>query len=199
MLTTCNATARGERGFSMMEILVTLFITAIGLLGLAGLQSRLQLADLEAYQRAQALILVNDIVDRINANRSAAPCYAITGAGAPGPYLGDPSGGGHLGVPACGIGSATAEAVARANADLGEWDTLLQGTAEQRGGAAIGAMVAARGCVSFDGATNAYTIVVAWQGLADTFAPTVSCGNNLYGTETLRRSVWTTVRIASLV
>jgi type IV pilus assembly protein PilV len=186
-------------GFSMIEVLITLFIIAIGLLGLAATQARLQIADVEAYQRGQALVLVNDIVDRINANRAAAACYAITPPGASSPYLGDPSGGGYLGAPGCAIGSATAEAIARANADLAEWDGLLQGSAEQRGGGAAGAMLGARGCVAFDPVTNAYTVVVAWQGLNDTFTPVVGCGNGLYGAETSRRAVWTTVRIASLM
>ncbi|MGE5027346.1 MAG: prepilin-type N-terminal cleavage/methylation domain-containing protein, partial [Betaproteobacteria bacterium] len=47
-------------GFSMIEILVTLVILLIGLLGLAGLITRSQQAEMESYQRAQALILLQD-------------------------------------------------------------------------------------------------------------------------------------------
>jgi len=186
-------------GFSMIEVLITLFIVAVGLLGLGVTQTRLQMADFDAYQRGQALVLMNDILDRMNANRSAAPCYAITASGGATPYVGDTTGGGYLGTPACAIGSATAEAIARANADLAEWDALLQGATERKGGGAIGAMLGARGCVKFDAATSAYTIVVSWQGMDDTFTPVVSCGNGLYGAETKRRAVWTTVRMASLI
>ena len=47
-----------------------------GLLGVAGLQSRMQVAEVEAYQRTQAIVLLQDMVDRINANRVNAASYA---------------------------------------------------------------------------------------------------------------------------
>ena len=71
-------------GFSLLEVLVAMFITVIGLLGMAGLQSVAGRANLESYQRAQALILLEDMVDRINANRKSASSY-ITASGS---YLG---------------------------------------------------------------------------------------------------------------
>lgn len=67
-----------QRGTSLIEVLVTLVILTIGLLGLTGLQSRLQVSELEAYQRAQALILLNDMASRVATNRSAAASY-VTG------------------------------------------------------------------------------------------------------------------------
>ncbi|MDP2155736.1 MAG: type IV pilus modification protein PilV, partial [Sulfuricella sp.] len=60
---------RRERGFGMIEVLVSLFILLTGLLGLAGLLARSQQAEMESYQRAQALVLLQDMVARINANR----------------------------------------------------------------------------------------------------------------------------------
>lgn len=190
---------RRNRGVSLIEILVTLIIVAIGLLGLGATQATLQIADVEAYQRGQALVLANDMLDRINANRYAAPCYAITDAVAGTSFLGSAAGG-HHGVPACALGSATAEQVAQANADLAEWNRLLQGAAESSTeGADVGAMSGARGCVSFDGASSTYTIIVSWQGRSETFVPVVACGNGLYGAETQRRAVWVTLRIADLM
>src|SRR4026209_1446790 len=53
-----------QSGFSLVEILVTLVIVMIGLLGLAGVQMRAHQAEMESYQRAQALVLVADMVDR---------------------------------------------------------------------------------------------------------------------------------------
>lgn len=185
-------------GFSMIEVLVTLIVVALGLLGLAAMQTQLQTADFEAYQRAQAIVLVNDLLDRMNANRGAADCYAISTNNGQTPYVGA-LGGGHLGTPNCGSGSATAEAIARANADLTEWDDLLQGAAEVRSGSRVGAMLGARGCVSFDAVTSTYTVAVAWQGMIDTFEPVISCASSLYGGETKRRVVWTTVRMADLM
>jgi type IV pilus assembly protein PilV len=187
-----------QRGFSLIEILVTLIIVAIGLLGLAATQATMQQADFESYERAQALVLANDMLDRISANRYAGACYAFTAAGG-NQFLGTQTGGAYLGVPNCVLGSATAEQVARANADLTEWDQLLKGASETRAGANIGAMTDARGCVRLDAATATYTVIVSWQGRSQTFSPVVSCGSGLYGPETQRRSVWVTLRIANLL
>ncbi|MDP3678960.1 MAG: prepilin-type N-terminal cleavage/methylation domain-containing protein, partial [Methylotenera sp.] len=57
--------ARFQRGALLLEVLVTIVILAIGLLGLAGLQAKLQSSEMESYQRAQALILLNDMASRI--------------------------------------------------------------------------------------------------------------------------------------
>jgi type IV pilus assembly protein PilV len=187
-----------NRGSSLVEILVTLIIVAIGLLGLAATQAAMQTADVESYQRSQALVLIEDMLDRINANRYAAQCYAITTSGSGSSYVGA-AGSGHLGTPACTLGSVTAEQLAQANTDLQEWNDLLNGTAETRNGSDIGAMSGARGCVAFDALTGTYTIVVSWQGRNDTFAPVVSCANGLYGAETQRRAVWLTLSIADLM
>lgn len=202
-------------GFSMIEVLVSMLIVVVGLLGLAGMQARAQLSELESYQRAQALVLLYDMMDRINNSRTTAACYAVTTdivAGAP--YFGD----GATAVAACGVSTAADQAMAIAS--MNAWNTLLQGGAESRtvGGAItnVGAMIGGRGCVSYDVAseyvnatTNAnvagtgeYTVAVSWQGMADTFAPTRACGAGLYGTaaatDTKRRTVWATMRIGTL-
>jgi type IV pilus assembly protein PilV len=193
-------------GFTMIEVLVALLIITLGLLGLAGLQARMQQAEFESYQRTQALVLLYDMVDRINVNRVTAPCFVITtNATAGTPYLGAGSGA----LPACSYGTAADNA--NALAALAEFDNLLKGAAETRGGADVGAMVDARGCVIYDSTTELldaggavmpgtgiYTVTLAWQGTADTFAPTVNCANTLYGAETKRRVVSTTFRLAHL-
>ena len=187
-------------GFSMVEILVTLVIVMIGLLGLLGVQARSHQAELESYQRAQALVLMQDMVDRMNGNRqgNSTQCYAITTDTANGtPYLGTGSS-----TPTCtawGVAATQAKAVA----DLIAWDNLLKGAAETDGGS-VGAMIGARGCISGSAATRTYQVSVAWQGIIPTGAPldangnVLTCGTGLYGNENLRRVVSTTVRIANL-
>ncbi len=69
-----------ERGVTMLEVLVTILIVTFGLLGLGGLQARAQLAEVEAYSRAQAIVLLQDIVDRINANRKNSMSYVTAAA-----------------------------------------------------------------------------------------------------------------------
>lgn len=63
---------RPNAGFTLIEILVTLFILLVGLLGLAGLQARGLQGNQGAVLRAQATHCAADILDRLRANRSAA-------------------------------------------------------------------------------------------------------------------------------
>ena len=57
-----------QHGFTMVEVLVTLVILAVGLLGLAGLQATSLRNTESAYQRSQAAILAYDMLDRMRAN-----------------------------------------------------------------------------------------------------------------------------------
>lgn len=174
----------------MIEVLVTIIILALGLLGLAGLQSRLQMSEMEAYQRAQAIILLNDMASRIATNRKVAPTY-VTGSGSP-----------------VGAGmSCPASTASIKDVDVGEWCDGLQGAAEASGGTLMGAMVGGRGCIE-DLGDDEYRVTVAWQGLTPISAPPeeIACGKDLYDGESgsactsdrCRRVVTTTVKIATL-
>ena len=57
-----------ESGFTMIEVLVTLIILSIGLLGLAGLQARSMTNNHNAYLKSQATILASDMADRLRSN-----------------------------------------------------------------------------------------------------------------------------------
>lgn len=61
---------RSQRGFSLIEVMVALLVLAIGLLGLAGLQTLGLKFNTQSYQRTQAVLNAYDIVDRIRANSS---------------------------------------------------------------------------------------------------------------------------------
>lgn len=191
-----------QAGFTMIEVLVSLLIIVLGLLGLAGLQTRLQQAEFESYQRTQALVLLYDMVDRIQMHRIAANCFRFTTDAAAGtPYLGT----GAAAPTGCASAGTAADNTA-ADQALAELDAQLEGAAETKGGASVGAIVGARGCVNYDAATELagasgtgiYTVTIAWQGTVDTVAPTVACANNQYGAETRRRVVSTTFRMAKL-
>jgi type IV pilus assembly protein PilV len=198
---------RAQSGFTLIEVLITFVILVVGLLGLIGLQARGQQAELESYQRGQALVLLQDMVDRINANRLGAKNQAyVTSA---------PVGGG-------GALTDCSTATTQAAVDLCDWGNELNGAAEvAQGGACttasgancVGAMLGARGCISYDAAselkdalgatiagTGVQTISVAWQGVSPTVAPpsSLTCGQGSYPTEAQRRVVTATVRVASL-
>lgn len=182
-----SAAAGRQEGVALLEVLIALLVVAIGLLGIAALQVRLQTDDIESYQRAHALVLIEDLANRIAVNRAQAASY-VTAAGT------------HTGV---GVTCAGAAAT-RAALDMSEWCKALQGSAELVGTAKRGAMIGGRGCIEAAG-TDAYRITVAWQGLGPVAAPpaAVGCAANLYDGasctgDQCRRVLTTVVRIADL-
>jgi len=60
------------RGFTLLEVLVTLFVIAIALLGTAGLQSYAMKVHQGGQLRTQAVVLGSDMLERIEANNEAA-------------------------------------------------------------------------------------------------------------------------------
>lgn len=191
-------------GFTMIEVLITMIILLVGLLSIGALQARAQIAELESYQRAQALILMSDIIDRININRATLNCFRFTtNTGSGTPFIGA-AGTGHLGTPSCA--ASTTEYNDMADETITLLDDLLKGAAETAGGSNVGAMIGARACVSYDSTTELpakpgtgiYTITVSWQALTDLVAPPDNCANGLYGDEKKRRAVSTRMRIASI-
>lgn len=171
-----------QRGVTMLEVLIAIFILTLGLLGAAGIQSQMQMAEVEAYQRAQAIVLLQDMVDRVNANRKSAASYVTT----------------------ADLGTTTADCSALTTVvekDKCEWNNALLGAAETQGGQALGAMNGARGCITNPVTTMPREVVVAvaWQGMRTTIAPTTTCGQNQYGTDDrLRRAITARVIIGCL-
>lgn len=141
-----------QRGVTMIEILVALVITLIGLFSLIGFNLRAYQTESESYQRSQALVLVEDMAQRIRSNRAGFGDYAVAETTGGAPEACDP-------------------AALPSDRDLCEWTNLLRGAAETTSaGANIGAMADARGCIAIDapaaGASGASTatVVVVWRG-----------------------------------
>lgn len=65
-------TCRLQRGFNLIEVMVAVVVLSIGLLGLAGLQVLGLRYNHQSYERTQATILINDIIDRMRANPDGA-------------------------------------------------------------------------------------------------------------------------------
>lgn len=169
-----------QSGFSMIEILITIGILVVGLLGLAGLQANVSKAELEAYQRAQALVFVQEFVDRMSNNKKNIGDYVMDDIGASGTE-----------TPCAGLEGS--------KRDLCELNNALVGAAEKKttGGAAVGAMIGARACITNPG-INLYVITIAWQGFRKTKAPSEACGAGQYGDDSLRRTVSFPLRVATM-
>ena len=63
-------TRSAMEGFSLIEVLVALFVLSIGLLGLAALQTTGLRFSHQSYERTQATLQAYDIIDRMRTNKS---------------------------------------------------------------------------------------------------------------------------------
>lgn len=179
MTPSINSQRSAQSGVALIEVLVALLITAFGILGYVALQARATVGMIEGQQRMQALILVNEISERISLNRRNAPTYVGDDYGVTAPQAD------------C---SAAASLAAR---DVCEWSNLIRGAAEIEGGQQVGALLNARGCIS-NPATNEYVIHLVWQGVQASTAALNDCGKDDYTSENTRRAVSTRVQIADL-
>lgn len=127
-----NVRRFGPGGFTLVEVLVTLVILSVGLLGIAALHSASLRNNLDSALRSQASALAADIADRMRANRNV----ALTGA-----YN-------------LGLGDATPALTGTptlAQRDLNAWRTLLAQV-----------LPAGNGAVAIDPATDVCMITVQW-------------------------------------
>jgi type IV pilus assembly protein PilV len=180
-----------SRGTSLIEVLVTLVILAFGLLGVAGLQTKIGVAEMESYQRAQALLALSQMTERMSADTAQAASYVNAGTVGTGDAQ-----------PADCSGIAPGP-----NHDLCEWSNALKGASERRSGANAGGMMGARGCITQLQAPNpalgvctagVYQVSVVWQGMVATATPALACGTGLYGAnDAFRRVVATTVSVGT--
>ncbi len=76
---------RLQQGVSLLEVLISIVVLSVGLLGYAGLQTLSMKNNTSAFQRSQATILTYDIVDRMRANRPNLASYNV-GMAAVGTY-----------------------------------------------------------------------------------------------------------------
>lgn len=172
-----------QAGSVLLEVAIAILISAFGLLGFAGMQIRGTSAEFEALQRSQALLLVEDMANRINANRAQAAAYLTSNL----------IGGGEI---------ASCSGLANAARDLCEWGNLIRGSTESRAsGGRVGSMLGARGCISRPASSSdRYLVSVVWQGFVPTAGSANPCGQGdaSFASEALRRTASSTVCVALL-
>jgi len=176
------AGSKHQRGALLIEVLVAVLICAFALLGFVAMQARASSAEFESYQRSQALVLLEDMTDRINTNRASAGSYVSAGL---------------IGEGATVDCSGTTGAAL----DLCEWGNLIRGSSEVRSGSNVGSMISARGCITRPaGSTDRYVVTIVWKGMVPTGAPASTCGKGdaAFTAEALRRVVSSTVCVGQL-
>jgi type IV pilus assembly protein PilV len=168
-----------QRGMSLIEILISLVITAFGLLGLAAFATKSTAMSVDAAQRARAAALLGDMSNRVANNKLNAAAYASAA------------------VHGAAVQDCTVVAAGAAR-ELCEWGNLLAGANDAHaGGNAAG--LGYRGCVTQPNALEpVFVITVAWGSLSPAIPPADACAANAFGDESLRRVLRSQVRVATL-
>lgn len=192
--------ARRNRGFSLIEILVTIALITLGILGVFGLQSRAANIELESYQRSQALSLAREMESVLRASRALHSNFSA-------PALSSTDGSVYVGVG--GNVTCSTPAADAAEAAMCSWGEALQG-ASLAGSSTLGGMIGARGCVIRPaspqaGALADFYVVVVWQGIAPSNEPpatslasTCFSGTGLGFADGLRRGLTLRVLVPKL-
>lgn len=96
---------RHGAGMTLIEVLVTLVIISVGLLGVAAMQLSTVRNNYDAFVRSQAAVLASDILDRVRANRTVALRTPVAYNVA--------------------LGAQPAADGSRASSDIGDWKATL--------------------------------------------------------------------------
>ena len=181
-----------QSGFTLIEALVAAFILAVGIMGIVSLLSLSKVSQHASIQRVRAVVLADDILERIRRNPAGMSVYNV-GLSAP---LGDASRGTEP-VPNCH--SATCSKTELAAHDLWTWERLLDGASAivTDGGAPTVGLSDVSACIDFtadDGRQNTgiVDVVIQWQGLQETADAVISAGTvcgDATAEDTTRRQV----------
>jgi type IV pilus assembly protein PilV len=193
----CAAAAgHRNRGATLIEVLISMLVLAVGILGLMGLQINGKRTTYEALQRSAAVSLAQDMVNRMRANPNVAPTitflddnYDTAGA-----YTGDGVGGGQVASPPtdCAAAAAACTPAQLAAYDLAAWEAQLDDAVTSNG------LVNPTGCIDVDTSAadgSLVTLMVAWESrveldqtqLIARMPDTLECGAGKYGTDDSRR------------
>ena len=178
-----------EQGVSLLEVVVAVFILAVGVLGVAGLQVTSKRGNYESVQRTTATYLAQDLLERMRANVANLGVYTNAGAGRV-IALGEDDA-----LTETDCSSASCDGAGLAMYDLVEFSRALAGVAELQGAAETGGLVAPTVCITGPATRPGFiTVAVAWRGMTALSNPGIdACGaeSGRYdaeaGTDVLRR------------
>ena len=134
------ASPRHQSGLGMIEILITVLVLAIGILGVASTQVVSLQMNSQSQSRSQAVLLAEDLLDRIRANSDSLGAYALAQDDAQGADGGD-----------CATSFVPANATVAAN-DIAAWENSLACLLPE-----------AERTVAVDPLTNVVTVTIDWN------------------------------------
>lgn len=176
-----------ETGVSLVEVLVTLVLISLAMLGSASLQVLSKQSNFSAAQRTGASHLANDYLARMRGNRLALADYLPAndlGAGS----LGDAP---EKNCATDGVNCSNDEIAAF---DQWQWEQELDGAMERAAGVNTGGLLEPTACITgpVGGVAGVYQIDIAWRGATEHPNPTTSaCGeaSGKYGEDNEYRHV----------
>jgi type IV pilus assembly protein PilV len=165
-------TKTSQRGVSLIEVLVTLVLISVALLGSASLQVISKRANSQALYRTSAAHLANDFLSRMRSDRPSLETFVAAGT------LGGATQGG---APAksCADAGALCSSAELAEYNLWQWEQDLDGAAETTAGINSGGLLEPTACIDgpAGGAAGVYEIAIAWRGTTEHPNPTIhDCG-----------------------
>ena len=125
---------RGAQGMSLIEVLVSVMVLGVGLLGIAAMQSIALRGGQGSLESSQAVMATNSIIEAMRANRANAAAYVYDGT--------------------TSCGSTPAAGTTLASSDLNYWVSSLKTT--------IGSATSTCGKIVSLGGNN-YRVTVQWD------------------------------------
>ena len=148
-----------QRGMTLIEVMVALFILVTGVLGAVAMQASAKKGSFDAMQRSVASALAQDILERMRSN-DALLLDAYSGT------YGDGTASSTAPSPNCRTSTTQCSQPEMVTFDLYEWEVNLMGADVKNASVSNGGLVGAVACIVH--ANNNVDIVISWQGREET-------------------------------
>ena len=146
-----------RNGFSLIEVMVSLVILVIGLIGIFNLHLVAKKGSFESFQQTQASYYANDIINRMRINSGQLATYAGT-------YTGTTI----ASAKACDVAvgaNVTCTNIETRNWDLYQWERAFLGENEKSSdNKNVGGLDSPTACIDIDVNSNV-TVVMTWKGV----------------------------------
>lgn len=176
-----------QNGFSLIELLISIIVFSVGLLGIAGLQIVSKKSNFEGLQRTIASQVAYGMLEDMRANGSGISIYAAA------PDLG---GGKLAGLPVanCRDVNTPCTPSQKGGHDLWYWEQILDGAQEIGAEGQTGGLSLPTLCIDGPegGVAGIYTVSVAWYGsesLSNPEGSACGAGSGNYGDNDANRRV----------
>ena len=188
------ANALSQRGFSLLELMISLVVFSIGLLGVAGMQIMSKQAGYESVQRTIASQAAYGVLEDMRTNGSGISVYTAA----------NDLGGGTLTalpVSSCRDANTPCSPAQKAVHDLWFWERVVDGVVEAGANGNAGGILFPTVCIDGPGGgvAGVYLVSVAWRGSVELSNPEISqcgVGTGKYGDNDAYRRV---VQVATFI